>query len=478
MKKSTFLGTGILLLVAYALQAQVISNAGFEDWTYHPYFEEPDMFTTTNPFLVLADEQPNVTKTIDSHSGSYALRLETANTPDEPVFGAAFIGQVSDTSIAGGIPFTQRPDSVSGYAKYDIQVGDTAFMAVLFKKFGAPLGICSLAFVGSNNTYQYFSAPVNWFVPIISPDSLVAGFISSSFDNTPIAGSTITFDDIAFVGVGASFPNGGFEDWTEIGADEPDDWTTTNLLTTSVGGAGVTKSTDSHTGSFAAQLESVISFNGDSICLLTNGTLDGEEGPTGGMPVFEFPKLVSGYYKYSPVGMDTALAGLWLYHYNAGTGITETLQETVIPLPPASEYTYFELPVLYYDIPVPDTINIAFAPSNYEGGYIGLGSTLLVDDLEITYQPFITTIDEKQDPQPNLYPNPAYSQININIEGWLNQKIAVEVSDIRGKIIYRTQERATASSDISIDVQHLDPGIYFYAIRYNGKTLTGKFIVE
>ncbi|MCB2221448.1 MAG: T9SS type A sorting domain-containing protein [Bacteroidetes bacterium] len=478
MKKSTLLCTGALLILITVLKAQSISNAGFEDWTYHSYFEEPDMFTTTNPYLVLAGEQPNVTKTSDAHSGNYALRLETTNTPDEPIFGAAFIGQVSDTSFAGGIPFTQRPDSVSGYAKYNLQIGDTAFMAVLFKKFGAPLGICSLAFVGSQNTYQYFSAPVNWFVPIVSPDSLVAGFISSSFENIPIAGSTIIFDDISFVGVGASFPNGDFEDWNEIGADEPDDWTTSNLLTASVSGAGVTKSTDSHSGSFAVQLESVISFNGDSICLLTNGALDEEVGPIGGMPVFEFPKMVSGYYKYSPVGLDTALAGLWLYHYDAGTGVTETLQETVIRLPPVSDYTYFELPVLYYNVPVPDTINIAFAPSNYEGTFIGLGSTLLVDDLEITYQPFVTGTNENINQQPIVYPNPAHRQVNLNLKGWLDQELTITVTDITGQTVYYHHQASLSGNNLSMDVGEFDPGLYFYSINCKDQTVSGKFIVE
>jgi len=245
-----------------------------------------------------------------------------------------------------------------------------------------------------------------------------------------------------------------------------------------VSGAGVTKSTDSHSGNYAVQLESVVSFNGDSICLLTNGSLEGEDGPTGGMPVFEFPKMITGYYKYTPVGNDLALAGLWLYHYDSGAGVTETLQESIIQLPPASEYTYFELPVLYYNLPAPDTLNIAFAPSNYEGSFIGLGSTLLVDDLEITYQPFITSTNENHDTQTQVYPNPARDKINIWIKDWINQEVSVSIINLSGETVYSNKTWEINNDTFGIDVRNFDPGMYFYSIDYNGKTMNGKFIIE
>lgn len=474
MKTLLYCLSGLLLIFSHNVYSQSISNAGFESWTYFQYFEEPDQFTSTNSFLVMAGLEPNVTKSTDAHSGSYALKLQSVETPEDTIFGAAFIGQIGENSIAGGLPFTQRPDSVTGYAKYDIQFGDTAYLAVLFKKFGAPLGICSLTFIGSKINYGYFTAPVNWFVPIISPDSLVAGFTSSTIDNTPMIGSTITFDDIAFVGASADFPNGGFENWSELGADEPNDWTTSNLFNISPGGAGVTKSSDSHSGSFAAQLESKITFNGDSITIITNGEF-GDEGPIGGVPVNEFPKMVSGYYKYSPVGSDTALAGLWLYHYNSATGETETLHEMLIKLPATSTYTYFEIPVLYYDEPVPDTINISFAPSNYDGGFIGLGSTLLIDDLEIAYQPFITGRDENQIDDINVYPNPAKEKLYFSGD-FFNQLPEITINNLQGKIVYRSNGKSL--SDQAVDVSSFDTGIYFYKIKYHGKNVSGKFIVQ
>jgi len=475
MRNFTFYLLGIMLLISATGFAQSISNAGFENWTYYQYFEEPDNFTTTNPYLVMSGLSPNATKTTDAHSGNYALKLQSVETSEDTIFGAAFIGQIGDNSIAGGLPFTQRPDSVTGYAKYDIQFGDTAYLAVLFKKFGAPLGICSLTFIGSESTFAYFSAPVNWFIPIISPDSLVAGFTSSTIDNTPMIGSTITFDDIAFVGTGAAFPNGGFENWTELGADEPNDWTTSNLLTISPSGAGVTKSTDSHSGSFAAKLESKISFNGDSITILTNGTF-GDEGPIGGVPLNEFPKTVSGYYKYSPVGPDTALGGLWLYHYDTQTGVTETLYEKLVKLPATSTYTYFEIPVLYYDVPIPDTINISFAPSNYDDGFIGIGSTLWIDDLEITYQPFITGVDEKDQNPVAVYPNPAREVIHFKMDQWLKDKPEVQITDAQGNLVKWI--RNDNGSEISVDVNDYPPGLYFYQIKHKGKISSGKFIVK
>lgn len=475
-----FILTSLLVVITtFSLRSQAISNAGFENWSILNYYASPDQYTTTNPVVFLSTGQPNVTKTTDAHSGSFAIKLQSVSTQEGPVFGAAFIGNPDQMNISGGMPFSQRPDSITGWAKYDLQPGDSAYIGVLFKKFGAPLGLYTFGFSGSQNQYHFFTAPVEWFVPIISPDSIVVILLSSSFDNTPVPGSMIMFDDISFVGIGASFPNGDFENWTDLFSEEPDEWSSTNLLNLAGGQLGVSKSADSHSGSFAAKLESVQSISGDSVCVLTNGKFTGSDAPTGGMPVSEIPDKVTGYYKYDPVGPDTALAGLWLYHYDQTSGTTQMLEEQFVKLPPAAEYTYFELPSYYFSLPFPDTVNISFGPSDYETGtYIGLGSTLLVDDLEITYKTWIAGVDDEDAGNLKVYPNPASGKAYIETEENFSGDTKVIIRNISGQTLSTPVIIDGKRSRIEIDVSNLTQGIYFCEIQNSGKAYYGKFIVE
>ena len=110
----------ILLILSICWSAaafpQQIQNSGFESWSDVFFFENPDQFTTTNYLSYFSNIQPNVTKTDDAQSGSWAIRLESISTSDGPLFGAALIGDPDFTSITGVTPFTVRPDSVQGFA--------------------------------------------------------------------------------------------------------------------------------------------------------------------------------------------------------------------------------------------------------------------------------------------------------------------------------------------------------------------------
>ncbi|GAB4323860.1 MAG: hypothetical protein Kow00127_16540 [Bacteroidales bacterium] len=459
--------------------SQSIGNGGFESWTPVTWFSEPAWYNTSNPLVFYSGASPNVTASTDAHSGNFSLKLESVETNDGPYFGAAFIGEFANDTISGGMPYTERPDSVTGWVKYDIMPDDTAFMAVLFKKFGAPLGICTLAFYGSQPQFTYFSAPVTWFVPIISPDSLFAGFVSSSIDYSAVPGSVIWFDDITLTGVNSNIPNSGFEDWDDFGAEEPDEWLTSNVFNVPAGEPGITKSNNAHSGSWSAQLTTTYYLGNDTVTYMTNADYLTEEGnPVGGMALQEFPEKVTGYYKYSPSGSDTAIAGLWLFHNDSVSGSTQTLEETIIPLLAANEWTAFEIPVSYYASPVPDTLAIAFSPSNLTDNSQGVyGSTLWIDDLEITYQPFITGIQDVPGTRVSSFPNPAHSSFNIEINRLIDQPVRLILTDINGKVVL---ERIFSSGKPlqQISAESLKPGIYFYKVEWPGRTITGKQIIH
>ncbi|MCD4683466.1 MAG: T9SS type A sorting domain-containing protein [Bacteroidales bacterium] len=471
----------LLLIPVFSISiGQTISNSGFENWSVQDFYEEPDFYATTNFASFTTAGIPNVIKTTDAISGNYAIKCETINTTEGPISGAAFIGSIGMEGVAGGLPFTERPDSLKGFAKYNVVGQDTAYVAVLFKLFGAPLGICFIQFIGTQNSYEAFSAPVQWLIPIISPDTIAIGVTSSTIFGAPEPGSTITVDNLTFVGDDAVFPNGDFEDWTDYSSEEPEDWFTSNLLSFYTGQTPVTKTTDSYEGDYAIQLESSLTFWGDTLAFITNGTF-GDEGPEGGMPVDSVPDKLSGYYKYEPVGPDTAVAAVTLYYHNPNSGNTSMLEESWIQLLPTSTYTYFEIPVDYFALPEPDTVNIAFASSNldFENGYIGLGSTLYIDALEMTYKEHITSVNTKDiNSEHNFYPNPASEKVFIDLYSLINQEVDVRIMDSYGRIVYQSNEKIEGNQTFNFDVADFEAGVYFYMIENGSKIYKGKFIVK
>lgn len=479
MKSLCLLLFTALFLFQFNIQSQSISNSGFENWSSVLHFENPEQYNSSNVFSYFANGSANVTKSTDAQSGNYALKVETIEVSSDTIEGAVLIGFIEEDNVSGGIPFTEKPDSIKGFAKYNVMNNDTSYVAVLFKKWGMPIGICFARFYGTQNSYLEFSAPVQWLT-IFSPDTIAVAILSSTIFSEAIPGSTITVDNISFVGASTPFPNGDFEDWEEFSSEEPDDWFTSNILSLAVGEIAVTKTTDSYEGTYAACIESTLTMFEDTLGLITNGAL-GEDGPIGGMPVDSTPDKLTGYYKYIPVGPDTALGGLMLYHYNENTGNTELLEEAIIKLPPVDEYTYFEVDVDYFSLPEPDTVNIAFASGNVdeENVYTGLGSVLFVDDLEITYKPNLVDVKKNEKKITHqVYPNPASNKIYIDFQDILKNNISVRVMNSKGTLVYQKKINPLTSKQLDISVNNFAPGLYFYTIESDSNTYTGKFIVR
>ncbi len=357
---------------------------------------------------------------------------------------------------------------------------DTAYVAVIFKKFGAPLGICFAQFYGTQNDYVEFTAEVHWHFPIVSADTIAVGILSSTIFSDAIPGSTLTVDNISFVGSTIPFPNGDFEEWEEFSSEEPDDWFTSNVISLAIGETAVTKSTNSYEGSFAAKIETTQTLIEDTLGFITNGMM-GEDNPIGGMAVDSTPDKLSGYYKYIPVGPDTAIGGLFLYHHNESTGMADLLEESIIKLPPVDEYTYFEVEVDYFSLPEPDTVNIAFASSNLQDyeTYIGLGSELYIDALQITYKPNLVGVDNhKKEIIHQVYPNPSSDKIYIGFQEILKNDITVRVMNAAGNLVYENKISPLATKKIDVSVRNFSPGIYFYNIESKNESYKGKFIVK
>jgi bacillolysin len=71
-----------------------------------------------------------------------------------------------------------------------------------------------------------------------------------------------------------------------------------------------------------------------------------------------------------------------------------------------------------------------------------------------------------------LFPNPSKNQITVQSNGQKIEKI--KVFDITGELIY--DNKASADSQVSIDVTRFSAGTYFVSIQFNNETVTKRFV--
>ncbi|MCF8374662.1 MAG: T9SS type A sorting domain-containing protein [Bacteroidales bacterium] len=473
--KKIFLLLALCTGITAFLNAQLVPNGSFEDWTTQTMFDEPDSFMTTNMQAYFTFGVHNVSKTTDCHGGNYAIRLETMQAGQDVIPGGVFIGMPGEGGIGGGIPYSGVPDSVHVWAKYSISTGDTAMMAVFFKSNSDVIAISFLQFIGDQNSYALERSPVTWFTWGI-PDSVSMVAFSSSPDNSTGAGSVLFLDDIALTGTPQQLPNNGFENWANLAYEDPEYWMSSNFISISGGGVSVSKSSDHYHGSFSLKLETTLTAWDDSISFITNGHI-GESGPAGGIPISDVPDKFTFYYKSTPIGADSSVAGAWLFYYDPGLDSVITLEEIFVTLPPATDWTYFEVPFTYTGPEIPDTLNIAFSASHIEetGGEISLGSVMYVDKVELVPTISIDEIGSQSAGKLLISPNPASDFVNIWFSGGKSSLATIAVYNAFGA---RLIESVISNADgcFRLNTSEFAPGIYIINAYSEKDVFVGKFV--
>jgi len=479
MKKYAYILFAVIILLSiHSVKSQVI-NGGFENWTYQTFYETPDSFFTTSSQSFLSFGTSNVSKETDSYSGNYAVKMETTGFSGNFIPGGLFIGIPGDDGISGGLPFSEKPDSVRLFAKYNILPGDTGFCYIVFKLAGNPVGMSLITFTGIQNSFLKIISEIVWFGPVSNtPDTITVAIVSSSPETSVNPGNILIIDSISLIGSISQIPNSDFEYWTISGAEEPDNWITSNAPSLNTGTPSVTKSSDSFEGLYAACLENTLFMNSDTLSFITNGHL-GPDGPEGGMPVTQNPDVLSFYYKYIPVGPDTALASLTSYRYDTAGDSAVMIEEIIVKLLPASDYTYFEIQATYDSLLTADTVNIAFAAGNVEEdtAYAGLGSVLYIDNVGLTLKPVKITEYSALTGNYNVFPNPAKDKVFINTGNNQANSFSFRLFDSFGRLIINRNLKIYSADLITIDIKDIDTGYYTYSIQSSEYISCGKLCI-
>jgi hypothetical protein len=462
MKK--FLLFAALLFSSAAANAQAIANGGFESWNA----SSTDMLNyypqTSNPQALSMNLPANALKVADPQQGALALQLNTVANATDTMFG--FITNGDPTTGQGGIPYAQHPITLTGYYKSNVMPGDTALLLIMFKEAGIVLSLDGMAFTGVHNTYTSFSVALT--IPAISnPDSIVFAAVSSNaFVNNGIPGSMLQLDNLTFTGV-ASQPalmNGSFESWTTVNTSRPIQW--------SVAGDIAYQTPDAHSGNYAIMLNTFPAAPGfPSPSYLTNGFFPPNQGPVGGRPYSLTNDTLCFWYKFIPAGTDSATVALQT------SAMGNPVGGAGMALPPASAYTFYQLP--FSSFSAPDTLLIVFASSYNDVNMSNIGSVLKIDDVYLKSSLLaVPEISWNTFGKVTLYPNPSETDAYISFDNNSENEVTMTISDVTGKTISEIIISGSGHHNEHLDVSTMSKGNYTVTLSRDGKRVSRKLIVE
>lgn len=206
MKKIILIGW-LLSLYTSITPAQNVAtpNPGFENWTQQGNYWNPDSWNNLNSstWILGVFTCQRASAAADVHSGSYAIKLTTKS-----VFGITANGIASTATlittppygITGGIPYTERPDSIVGWYKYTpANANDSGF--VQFALLGSSNDTIGLVKFNTPNTpvttYTRFSKEITYLSP--ATPSLSYWILSASDGVNPVINSSMIVDDIDLI---------------------------------------------------------------------------------------------------------------------------------------------------------------------------------------------------------------------------------------------------------------------------------------
>ncbi len=240
----------------------------------------------------------------------------------------------------------------------------------------------------------------------------------------------------------------------------------------------VFKTTDAHSGSFAAKLITLKEdIFGTLPALLTNADIEldmstvtpGTSLPgiklVGGTPVTTRIPAMSAWVKYSPIGNDTA--GIYVLAMKAGIGAggADSLigKGQAIMYSNISTYTKMDIPITYVNASmVPDFIQVIITPGSMTNPQDS--STLYVDDITVETTGIITP----ETGYYKIYPNPATNLLHIDGDVY-----KIDILNALGQQVY------SSVAQHMVNIATLASGIYYLQLSdKNGSIIKAEKLIK
>ena len=283
--------------------------------------------------------------------------------------------------------------------------------------------------------------------------------------------------------------NSGFEQWENVGTgeEEPLSWSSTKTSdNSSLNGLApqvISRSTDAHTGTYAAKLvnKNVPFVNIVANGILTNGIIHTTTNPQDSyvytdvnssdhsQPFTSFPDSIVGWYKYAPQGNDVGNIQVLLHGSYGQLPIdasTSIIALAEFDFSANSNWTRFSTPFIYY----PTINNPAYILCNISAGdstQAVANSELKIDDLELIYN--TTKIPDQSTNSINV----TYLNDHLQFSNVVNE-INYAIYNLQGQLM-NIGKIDKYNRNVSIT---LESGIYFIFIQSKDHHQSIKILVD
>jgi hypothetical protein len=448
---------------------QTIPNGRFENWNVTNY-DSLNGFETSNRESIRRVNAVTAYKSTDSFTGN-ALKLTTVIANGDTAFGYFINTNQDPMNGKGGVPYAAAPTAITGYYKYNLVGNDSAGLLVIFKKNGVVISmdVLKIRGTGTLNSWTAFSFPLSTLP--VTPDSVILGGVSSNvFGNTGMEnGSTLYLDELAFTGATAMppIPNGNFENWTPTYYATPIAWYPF--------GESVLRSTDKYEGNYAIAMTTFPANNNNpgGPAAYSSGISNGQNtmnGPMGGSPYSQTMDTLRFFYKYIPGGTIDSAQVMMDFRVN---GMPFNMVSDY--LLPTSNFVEKKIPINL--TMTPDTMVVRFESSVWPASATDIGSTLIVDAVELRSQPLSIPALKKFSTF-SSYPSPATDAVNI-LSASSVTATSVQITDLSGRVIMKKELVSFEKNQpVSLDIENLPAGTYTITILVNSAAQSLRFVKQ
>ena len=189
-----------VLLCSSAIALAQIPEGGFDNLTSEGGCSQPVGWSTVNGTTGGLGLCTAEAETSNPYSGAAALKIETGTIFFQTVPGLVSNGTINiqSQSVSGGVPFTERPTSFSGWYRAEPENGDTySMIAVLINEnTGDSVGVAIFEGNTTVSIWTEFIQPVQ-YLNQQTPTLLQITMFSSDPLN-PVVGSTVYFDELDY----------------------------------------------------------------------------------------------------------------------------------------------------------------------------------------------------------------------------------------------------------------------------------------
>jgi hypothetical protein len=190
-------------------------------------------------------------------------------------------------------------------------------------------------------------------------------------------------------------------------------------------------------------------------------------------PITGHPTSLTGYYKYAPLNGDTMYIEIFLISNSSGQVSSGSYTTTTS----ASNWTPFSIPLSTYTSADSGMMSMsAYYAVDQPPQYIPHGNSVLYID-NLNFDNLISSVPEQTVKKPlfNIYPNPAFEIVTLNIDNRNNADLTLKIYNITGELV---RSELLKQNQQKINIGDLNNGIYMVEINSNEWSGIQKLIIQ